>query len=112
MKLEPGLYKIRSRSLIESHFYLDVVRINGKIYYAANGGVASEADEFNTIPLEGYEVVKRITKPLLIPKASITLKWTDEEFDDFEYTVTDVQLLRNLFEKYPQIAKAVKSKKY
>jgi hypothetical protein len=114
MKLEPGLYVLsESRSHISGDkcFYLKVFYIGKQLYYQSNGGGASMADSFGEIPLEGFKLIKKITRPK-VSKGRVTLQWEDNEGNIFDYSVKDVQLLRNLFQEYPEIAIAIGSKKY
>ena len=106
MRLETGRYKVRDVGLRKQHAYLDVYQYEGRIYYSINGGVPSEAPNLECVPLEGYEIIKKLTKDPQATRVRTTLTWQDEEGDNFHYEVTDIQILKNLFDRFPQIAKA------
>ena len=111
MKLALGRYKVRDVGLHKRHAYLDVFQYDGRIYYSINGGVPSEAPNLECVPLEGYKIIKKLTKDPQAMRVRTTLTWQDEEGDEFYYEVTDIQVLKNLFNRFPQIAEAAGARK-
>ncbi|MEQ8925701.1 MAG: hypothetical protein RLO81_07780 [Fulvivirga sp.] len=53
-----------------------------------------------------YEVLGHLRRPLDIKLVRLNLEWRDSEGHEFETSMTDIQLLRNLFQSYPELAKA------
>ncbi|MEM8568312.1 MAG: hypothetical protein AAGF85_17760 [Bacteroidota bacterium] len=41
-----------------------------------NGSDGSPADDYNNIPLDGYELVKKLRQPAM-HRTSVTLHWSD-----------------------------------
>ncbi|MEQ8245439.1 hypothetical protein [Fulvivirga sp.] len=111
MKLSPGVYKLRGGYPLPEHYYLRVQYIGKTIYYDINAGTPSMAQDYNDIPIEGYEIVKKITRPI-IKKAEIMIFWTDDEGDEFCYAANDIRVLREFLKSYPEIARAIGSRKY
>lgn len=78
MKLTPGLYKLRSRSRFDPKSVYLVVTSNGKkIYYSINGCAGSPADDYNNIPLDSYELIKKLDRPD-IDKIKVVIEWNDD----------------------------------
>ncbi|MEM9859684.1 MAG: hypothetical protein AAF843_20190 [Bacteroidota bacterium] len=112
MKLTPGLYKLRSRNKFDPEcVYLHVFGFEKKLYYTINGSAGSPADEYNNIPLDGYELIKKLAHPV-VDKAKMTLTWTDPEGDHYSKQFSNVKEMRNFFERYPELARSIGSKKY
>ena len=114
MKLEPGLYILSERSTFrgERCLYLKVYKLDRQIRYEINGGLPGYADKYGLLPLEGFKVVARLAKRPTALKGKTTVTWEDEKGRVFEQSCTDIQVLRNLFKEYPEVAKAIGSKKW
>ena len=110
MKLELGRYKVRSVGLRQEYAYLDVFRYDNRIYYSINGGVPSQAPNLECVPLEGYKIIKKLMKDPEASRCRTILTWIDEDGDEFHYEVTDIKILKNLFSRFPQIARAAGAK--
>lgn len=71
----------------------------------------SIADEYNEIPMYAYELVKELKLPI-VSKAKAELTWSDLDGDRYSKFFSNVQEMRTFFNEYPQLAKAIGSKKY
>lgn len=112
MKLRPGLYKLREKNSFDPQcVYLHVWEVDKNLYYTVNGSAGSPADEYNDIPMYGYELVKQLKLPA-VSKATVVLNWTDPDGDTYSKKFSSVQEMRKFFNEYPQLAKAIGSKKY
>ncbi|GAA0892629.1 hypothetical protein GCM10009122_23080 [Fulvivirga kasyanovii] len=106
MKLEPGLYKIADNSPISKCYYLHVYYEGKRKHFQLNHYHPEKADDFGVLPLEGFRFVKRLKHPLDVRKVRITIEWQDGDDDTFQVSMTNVQMIRILFEKFPEIARA------
>ncbi len=111
MKLDPGLYILRTNELIPTYAYLEVYYQGKQLYYTINGGIPSMSDKYSDIPIYGYRFVKKITKPL-IKRVKFHIEWIDHDENDFKANFCHVNEIREFFSKFPEIARAFGSKKY
>lgn len=106
MKLEPGLYKIADNALISKCLYLRVYYEGGKKCFQLNHYHPEKADDFGVLPLEDFRFIKKLSRPLDIRRTRITIEWQDGDEDVFQVSMTNVQMIRILFEQFPEIAQA------
>lgn len=107
--LESGVYMIKELGGKEKHHYLTISKTPHNTYYQIDGGSMQCLREDS---LEGiYKVLGNIRRPLDIKLVRLKLEWKDSSGHEFETSMTDIQLLRNLFKSYPELAKAFGSKK-
>ena len=76
-----------------------------------NGCIEGYADENGILQLEGYKHVRTLTKRPVALKAKTTITRQDEEQNEFEGCTRDIQVIKNLFSSFPEVAKAVGSKR-
>lgn len=110
MKIEPGIYKVKERGHFGKHHLL-IVKLynNGKRFYQIDGGVILELED--EVLLEQFKSLKPIRQPICAKQVKLTLEWEDNDGDEFEVNMRDIQLLRRLFEEYPELARAFGSRK-
>ncbi|MTI38272.1 hypothetical protein [Fulvivirga lutimaris] len=107
--LDSGVYLVKELGGKEKHSYLIITNTPNGAFYQINGGVMQYLREDT---FEGsYEVLGRLRRPLDIKLVRLNLEWRDSEGHEFETSMTDIQLLRNLFQSYPELAKTFGSKK-
>ncbi|MTI20025.1 hypothetical protein E1176_03225 [Fulvivirga sp. RKSG066] len=110
MQFEPGIYKIEDRGVFKKCYYLHVTVSEGKKFYQINASLAQPTSAAHI--LDHYKLKKSLRRPLQIKKVKITLEWTDIDDDNFEMATSDIQMLRRLFEEYPELARAFGSRKF
>lgn len=106
MKLEPGLYKIADNAPINRCHYLRVYYDEKRKHFQLNHYHPEKADDFGVLPLEGFRFVKKLNRPLDVKKVRITIEWQDGDEDVFQVSMTNVQMIRILFDQFPEIAQA------
>jgi len=107
MKLECGLYKISDRRKpFPIMHLLNVFMRDGKKYYQIDNEIPQAVDRYGVMYLDGFQMIRRIHRPLQIKKARITITWFNQEEDKYETVMTNVQVLRRLFNDFPEIAGA------
>ena len=111
MNLEPGVYKIKDNAVIPKCHYLLIYYIEKRKFYQLNASLAQPCDDNGKLPFDGYRLLKKLQRPIAIKKVKLNLEWQDAEGDEFEMHMRDIQLLRNLFQQYPEVAKAFGSRK-
>ena len=79
---------------------------DGKKYYQVDNELPQQVDKYGVMYLDEFHMIKRLNRPIQIKKARITITWYDQDEDKFETTMTNVQVLRRLFNEFPEIAKA------
>ncbi|MEP2771663.1 MAG: hypothetical protein ABJH05_05920 [Fulvivirga sp.] len=106
--LESGVYLIKELGGKEKHNYLTISNTPNGAFYQINGGAMQylREDTFEGL----YEVLGHLRRPLDIELVRLNLAWRDSEGHEFETSMTDIQLLRNLFKSYPELARAFGSK--
>lgn len=109
MKLDPGYYKIGWKgNLLEMEVhYLHVFRSKGKLYYQLDHTDPLEAEKYEgQLGESRVKVLKRITRPIMINNLTVKLSFEDEDGDTFKFTARTEQVLNNIFQKFPRIAKS------
>lgn len=107
--LEPGVYKIKEVGGKEKHHYLTISKTPDKTFYQIDGGMMHHLREDSLD--DHYTIIGKIRRPLDIKLVRLKLEWRDAQDHEFETSMTDIQLLRNLFKAYPELAKRFGSKK-
>ncbi len=107
MKLESGLYKISDRRKPFPIMHLLKVFVkDGKKFYQIDNEIPQAVDRYGVMYLDGFQMIRKLHRPLEIKKARITITWYDQEDDRYETVMTNVQVLRRLFQEFPEIAGA------
>lgn len=108
MKLECGLYKVSDRKKpFPTMYLLRVFMKDGKKYYQLNNELPQAVDKYGIMYLEGFQLVKRIHRPVQVTRGRITVTWYDEQEDRYETTMSNIQVLKRLFLEFPEIAAAL-----
>lgn len=107
--LDSGVYMIKEIGGKEKYHYLTVSKTPNGSFYQIDGGSMSYLREDS---LEGnYIIIGNLRRPLDIKLVRLKLEWKDDQDHEFETSMTDIQLLRNLFNSYPELAVRFGSKK-
>tara|TARA_X000001036_G_C19974423_1_gene519466 strand:+ start:85 stop:432 length:348 start_codon:yes stop_codon:yes gene_type:complete len=114
MNLDPGYYKIKSRSrrAFNSFHYLRVFMEGKNKYVQIDDGVPQEANEEMAILLESYTLVKRIThhNPVEVNSAVMTISWDDEDSDPFQMKMRNIHNFKRTMNLFPRLKKALSFK--
>ena len=114
MNLDPGYYKIKSKSRRSSNVfhYLRVFVESQNKWVQIDDEAPVEANDDMQILLESFTLVKRIThhNPVDVSNAVITISWSDEDSDPFVMKMRNIQTFKNAFKLFPRLAKALKLK--
>ncbi len=85
------------------HFLKVFIR-DGRKYYQIDNELPQQVDSYGVMYLDGFQMIGRLHRPLNISKVRITITWYDSAGDRYETTMSNVQVLRRLFQEYPEIA--------
>ena len=111
MNLDPGYYKIKSKSRRASNVfhYLRVFVENQNKWVQIDDEDPQEANDDMQILLESFTLVKRITyhNPIEVGNAVITVSWQDEDSDPFELKMRNIQTFKRALDLFPRLAKAL-----
>lgn len=108
MKLETGFYKIKSkRRLVATYHYLRVFVKQGKRYYQIDHGLPDEMDKNESYSLNGYEVVKRILRPIEVKNVKLSVEFEDEDGDTFILSGRNLNSVDRIFINFPRVGKAL-----
>ncbi|MCG8385153.1 MAG: hypothetical protein MJA30_06400 [Cytophagales bacterium] len=108
MKLEVGIYKVKLKSLIEEFAILEVYHRNGHAYYSINNGPENELDWLTD--RDPCQVIKQL-KGLNVQGARMEIKFRDVDGDYYSFPASSVQVVKQIFTKYPEVGRALGSKK-
>lgn len=111
MKLDPGYYKVKRRGnfLIEEHtHYLRVFYKDKKKYIQMDHGGPELAEDHEDYVMEGYILVKKITRPIEIRHLEVAISWSDEDGDRFKMKARNIHVLNKIFKDFPRLLKALK----
>jgi hypothetical protein len=115
MNLDPGYYKIKSKSRRASNafHYLRVFVKNKKKYVQIDDEEPIDATDEMTILLESFTLIKRIThhNPIEVSNAVMTISWSDEDSDPFEMKMRNIQTFKKALNLFPRLKKALSFKK-
>ena len=107
MNLDPGYYKIKSKSRRASNVfhYLRVFVENQNKWVQIDDEDPVEANDDMQILLESFTLVKRIThhNPVDVSNAVITISWSDEDSDPFVMKMRNIQTFKNALSLFPRI---------
>lgn len=107
MKLQTGIYKVQLKTLIEEFAILQVYDRDQKVYYRINNGPENEIDWL--AERNPCIVIKQLNR-LNIQSARIEIKFRDDEGDYYSFPASNVTVVRQLFQTFPEVAKALGSK--
>ena len=107
MKLQAGIYKVQLKTLIEEFAILQVYGRNGKVYYRINNGTENDIDWLKD---RNPCIVVKELRQLNVQSARIEIKIRDEEGDYYSFPASDVDVVRQLFQTFPEVARALGSK--
>ncbi|MBL6445671.1 hypothetical protein JMN32_05085 [Fulvivirga sp. 29W222] len=107
MRLLPGIYKIKLRTLIEEFAVLRVYMKDGKKVYQVNNGPETDLDWL--MDRDPCQVIKQI-KQLQVQNARIDIKITDSDGDYFSFPASSVEVVRQIFQTFPDVGRALGAK--
>ena len=111
MNLDPGYYKIKSKSRRASNVfhYLRVFVENQNKWVQIDDEDPVEANDDMQILLESFTLVKRIThhNPIEVSNAVMTISWKDEDEDPFELKMRNIQTFKKALNLFPRLAKSL-----
>ena len=114
MNLDPGYYKIKSKSRRSSNVfsYLRVFVENQNKWVQIDDEDPVEANEEMAILLESFTLIRRIThhNPIEVNNAVITISWNDEDEHPFEMKMRNIQTFKKAFKLFPRLKKALSLK--
>ena len=107
MKLQTGIYKVKLKTLIEEFAILQVYHRDRKTYYRINNGIENDIDCLTE--RNPCIVVKQLNQ-LNVQTARMEIKFRDEEGDYYSFPASNVDVIRQLFQTFPEVARALGSK--
>ncbi len=108
MKLQAGIYKVKLKTLIEEFAILEVYNRNGHRYYSINNGPENELDWLRE--RDPCEVVRQL-RGLNVHGARMEIKFRDADGDYYTFPASNVEVVKQIFTKFPEVGRALGSKK-